>query len=71
MAQREQHIYLALEDLRTGVFSSIRAAGAAYHVRESTLRTRLDRTTNQRTTHQYRKRLSIRQEEFLDKWIHE
>ncbi|KAI4732336.1 hypothetical protein E4T50_17082 [Aureobasidium sp. EXF-12298] len=69
MAQREQQIQLALGDLRTGGLTSIRAAGAAYRIPESTLRARLNGTTNRRTAHQHRKRLSVLQEKFLIDWI--
>jgi hypothetical protein len=69
MAQREQQIQLALEDLRTGGCTSIRAAGTAYGIPESTLRARLNGTPNRRTAHQHRKRLSVLQEKFLVDWI--
>ena len=69
MAQREQQIELALQAIRTGEVNSIRAAHRAYNIPESTLRARLNGTTNRRTAHQYRKRLSIQQEEFLVDWI--
>ncbi|TIA14070.1 hypothetical protein D6C80_05872 [Aureobasidium pullulans] len=69
MAQREAQIELALTAIRTGEVNSIRAAERAYNIPESTLRARLNGTTNRRTAHQYRKRLSIRQEEFLVEWI--
>ncbi|KAI4835301.1 hypothetical protein E4T44_08664 [Aureobasidium sp. EXF-8845] len=49
--------------------NSIRAAHRAYNTPESTLRARLNGTTNRRTAHQYRKRLSTRQEEFLVDWV--
>ncbi|TIA27368.1 hypothetical protein D6C78_11080, partial [Aureobasidium pullulans] len=63
MAQREAQIELALTAIRTGEVNSIRAAERAYNIPESTLRARLNGTTNRRTAHQYRKRLSIRQED--------
>jgi hypothetical protein len=69
MAQRELQIELALQAIRTGEVNSIRAAHRAYNIPESTLRARLNGTTNRRTAHQYRKRLSTRQEEFLIDWI--
>jgi hypothetical protein len=69
MDQREQQIQLALEDLRTGGITSIRAASRAYGIPESTLRARLKGTPTRRSAHQYRKRLSIRQEKFLVDWI--
>jgi hypothetical protein len=69
MAQRERQIQLALEDLRIGSLASIRAAGAAYGISESTLRSRLNGTPNRRAAHQYRKRLSVLQEKFLLDWI--
>jgi hypothetical protein len=69
MAQRELQIELALQAIRTGEVNSIRAAHRAYNIPESTLRARLNGTTNRRTAHQYRKRLSIQQEEFLVDWI--
>jgi hypothetical protein len=65
MAQREQQIQLALEDLRTGGCTSIRAAGTAYGIPESTLRARLNGTPNRRTAHQYRKRLLVLQKKFF------
>lgn len=68
MAQREAQINLALTAIRTGKFDSIRAASRLYNVSELTLRAHLNGTTNRRTAHQYRKRLSIRQEEFLIYW---
>ncbi|TIA33351.1 hypothetical protein D6C78_07615 [Aureobasidium pullulans] len=61
MAQREAQIALALAAIRIGEAKSIRAAQRAYAVPESTLRARLAGTTNRRTAHQYRKRLSVRQ----------
>ncbi|KEQ90795.1 hypothetical protein AUEXF2481DRAFT_44689, partial [Aureobasidium subglaciale EXF-2481] len=67
--QREAQIELALTAIRIGEVSSIRAAQRAYNIPESTLRARLNSTTNRRTTYQYRKRLSVRQEEFLVEWI--
>jgi hypothetical protein len=69
MAQRELQIELALQAIRTGEGNLIRAAHRVYNIPESTLRARLNRTTNRRTAHQYRKRLSIQQEEFLVDWI--
>jgi hypothetical protein len=60
---------LALEDLRTGGYTSIRAVGTAYGILESTLRARLKGTPNRRTAHEYRKRLLVLQEKFLVDWI--
>jgi hypothetical protein len=65
MAQRELQIELALQAIRTREVNLIRAAHRAYNIPKSTLRARLNGTTNRRTSHQYRKRLSTRQEEFL------
>jgi hypothetical protein len=59
MAQREQQIQLALKDLRIGGLTSIRAAGTAYGIPETTLRARLNGTTNRRTAYQHRKRLLV------------
>jgi hypothetical protein len=59
MAQRELQIELALQAIRTGEVNSIRAAHRVYNIPESTLCARLNGTTNQRTAHQYRKRLLI------------
>ncbi|KAH0174500.1 hypothetical protein KCU67_g732, partial [Aureobasidium melanogenum] len=69
MAQREAQIEQALEAIRTNTVKSIREAQRAYGIPESTLRARLSGTTNRRMAHQYRKSLSIRQEEFLVEWI--
>jgi hypothetical protein len=69
MAQRERQIQLALEDFRIGSLASTRAAGAAYGILESTLRSRLNGTPNRRAAHQYCKRFSVLQEKFLLDWI--
>lgn len=69
MDKHESQIQQALEALRNQEFPSIRAAARGYNVPESTLRTRLKGVQNRRTTHEYRKRLSVRQQEFLVEWI--
>ncbi|TIA08251.1 hypothetical protein D6C80_09323, partial [Aureobasidium pullulans] len=53
--QREAQIELALTAIRTGEVNSVRAAERAYNIPESTLRARLNGTTNR--------------QEFLIKWI--
>ena len=62
MDQRERQIELAIEPYRSGELKSIRLTGRAYNIPESTLRLRLNGTTNRRTAHQHRKRMSIQQE---------
>jgi hypothetical protein len=51
MAQREQQIELALQAICIGEVNSIRAAHRAYNIPKSTLRARLNGTTNRRTAH--------------------
>ena len=65
MAQREVQIELAIEAIRTKEVASIRAAQRAYGIPESTLRARLNGSTNRRAAHEHEKRLAKGQEEFL------
>ena len=69
MAQREIQIELAIEAIRTKEVASIRAAQRAYGIPESTLRARLNGSTNRRAAHEHEKRLAKGQEEFLVEWI--
>ncbi len=69
MANRERNIEQAIEALRNGDFKSLRAAGRAYGVPETTLRDRLKGSTNRVIAHQHQQKLTPLQEDFLADWI--
>jgi hypothetical protein len=69
MDPKETAIALAISDLETGVYTSQRAACAAYGVPRATLQDRLKGATKKTTSHQHQQRLTPEQEEYLVKWI--
>jgi len=69
MDPKETAIALAISDLNAGVYTSQRAAAAAYGVPRTTLRDRLDGATTMTASHQYQQRLTPEQEEFMVEWI--
>lgn len=70
MANREAAIESAITDLRLNVYPSIRAAGKAYRIPESTLRSCVNGTASRRDkSHEHQQRLTQLQEEFLTDWI--
>jgi hypothetical protein len=69
MDQREQRLQCALNSYNNHEFPSIRATARAHVVSESTLRSRINGTTNRRAAHAHEQRLSIQQQEFFVDWI--
>jgi hypothetical protein len=69
MDPREHAIEAAISDYSAGLYPSKRAAAKAYNLPESTLRSRLNGSTNSVASHQHQQRLSPEQEEFLVEWI--
>ena len=69
MDAREQAIQLAIRDLESGVYTSQRAAAAAWGIPRSSLRARLAGRLPHAIAHQNQQRLSSVQEDFLVNWI--
>jgi hypothetical protein len=69
MSDRERNIEAAIQDYRTGRYSSVRAAAKAYGISRTTLQARVNGRTNRATSHEYRQRLTPAQETFLVQWI--
>ncbi|GAD91656.1 hypothetical protein PTT_07266 [Paecilomyces variotii No. 5] len=69
MDYREDIIQSALEDLNSGVYSSIRATAQAYGLPRSTLQARINGATNMRVSQEHRQRLSCEQEDLLADWM--
>jgi hypothetical protein len=69
MPVNEAAIAQAIQDLQSGVHTSLRAAAQAYGVKRSTLQDRVKGTTSIRASHQHQQRLTPLQEEFLVEWI--
>ncbi|GAB7348785.1 hypothetical protein MBLNU459_g7508t1 [Dothideomycetes sp. NU459] len=70
MAQREQQIHEALQELRTNSDQSIRSVAKAFNISQSTLTRRFNgRQTNRATAHTTEQRLTPSQEQFLEDWI--
>jgi hypothetical protein len=69
MDVREHAIASAISDYSANHNLSIRAAAKAYDIPESTLRSRLNGSTNIATSHQPQQRLTPEQEEFMVEWI--
>jgi hypothetical protein len=70
MANREANIQLAIADLQSRVYPSIRAAAKAYNIPQTTLTARVNGTASRRDiSHQHQQRLTPLQEEFLVEWI--
>ncbi|OAG20172.1 hypothetical protein CC77DRAFT_1070829 [Alternaria alternata] len=65
MDAREQAIQLAIRDLESGVYTSQRAAAAAWGIPRSSLRARLAGRLPHAIAHQNQQRLSSVQEDFL------
>ena len=65
MDPRELAIESAISDLSTNRFASIRATAKKYGVPESTLRGRLNGSTNIATSHQPQQRLTPEEEKFM------
>jgi hypothetical protein len=72
MANQEEAVQLAIRDYKNGVYSSQKAAAAAYNVPRSTFRDRLQKNRQPpRAAHEWQQRLTSPQEEFLVQWIQE
>jgi hypothetical protein len=71
MDQRESMIQLALADLESGKYPSIRQAAKAYNVSRSTLANRQHSKPTRSVAHEQQQRLTPAQEEFLTEWIFE
>jgi hypothetical protein len=69
MNPREESLMRALNSYNNNEFPSIRATARAHVVSESTLRSRINGTTNRRAAHAHEQRLSSQQGEFLIEWI--
>jgi transposase len=69
MDQRESMLQLALADLESGKYTSIRQAAKAYNVPRSTLADRQHGKPPRSAAHEQQQRLTPAQEEFLTEWI--
>ena len=69
MDQRESMIQLALADLESGKYTSIRQAAKAYDVPRPTLANRQNGKPPRSVAHEQQQRLTPAQEEFLTEWI--
>ena len=69
MDDREVAIQSAIADFDAGLYPSLRQAGKAYGVAESTLRGRRAGQQRHAIAHQQQQRLTPEQEEFLVDWI--
>jgi hypothetical protein len=69
MDQRESMLQLALADLESGKYTSIREAAKAYNVPRSTLASRQNGILPRNAAHEQQQRLTPAQEEFLTDWI--
>jgi hypothetical protein len=69
MDQRESMLQLALADLESGKYTSIRQAAKAYDVPRSTLADRQHGKLPRSAAHEQQQRLTPTQEEFLTEWI--
>ena len=69
MANREESIHSALDELNSGIYSSLRAASKAYKIPRSTSRARLAGSQSHTIAHRNQQRLTIDQEESLVEWI--
>jgi hypothetical protein len=69
MDQRESMLQLALTDLESGKYTSIRQAAKAYNVPRSTLADRQHGKPLRSAAHEQQQRLTPAQEEFLTEWI--
>ncbi|KAI4852972.1 hypothetical protein E4T45_04517 [Aureobasidium sp. EXF-8846] len=69
MDPREEYLLRALNSYNNNEYSSIRATARVHVVSGSTLRSRINGTTNRRVAHAHEQRLSSQQETFLIDWI--